>query len=113
MRNPLNILTTAEPIGVVSRDIFVIIGAILTVLGALGLLTEEQVQVLTEQFPVLFTAVGAIMTVGMAAYRAITKSSSDKAAEVAKEVDAKIPKADPVEIKTPGEGADIKVPGEK
>lgn len=106
-----NILTTAEPIGVTTRDIVQIFGAVLTVLGALGLVDEEQRAVLTEQAPVLFTALGAVIAVGMGIYRNRTKSHSDKAAEVAKEVDAKIPEAEAVVIKTPAHQPDIVVPG--
>lgn len=105
----VNILTTAKPVGVATRDIVVIVGAVLTVLGALGLLTEEQVKTLTETAPVLFTAFGTVMTVAMSAYRIWTKSSSDKAAEVAKQVDEKVPAADPVLIKTPKGEPDIVV----
>lgn len=104
-----NILTTAEPIGVTTRDIVQIFGAVLTVLGSLGLVDEEQRAVLTEQAPILFTALGAVITVGIGIYRNRTKSHSDKAAEVAKEVDAKIPVAEPVVIKTPAHQPDIVV----
>lgn len=106
---PLKLLTTAEPIGVATRDIVVIVGAALTVLGTLGLLTEEQVQTLTEQAPILLASLGAVMTVGMSVYRTITKSMSDRAAEVAKETDAAIPPSQTVTVKTPAGEPDIKV----
>jgi mitochondrial fission protein ELM1 len=85
---------------------------VLAVLGALGLVDEEQRAVLTEQAPILFTALGTVIAVGMGIYRNRTKASSDKAAEVAKEVDAKIPKADPVIVQTPGLQPNIVVAGD-
>lgn len=111
--NPLSIFTTAEPVGVATRDLVVVAGAVLAVLGALGLLDEEQVKALTEAAPGLFLAIGSLATIGTSVYRTLMKSSSDKATEIAKEVDAKIPPSMPVEIKTPGDQPDIKVAGVK
>lgn len=105
----MNIFTTAAPTGVAVRDITVIVGAVITVLGVLGLLDEEQRKTLTEQAPELMTAVGTLITIGTSIYRVVTKSHSDKAAEVAKEIDAKIPEAEPVVIKTPSHQPDIVV----
>lgn len=85
-------LTTATPAGVATRDLVVIVGSIIAVLGALGFLTPDQVAELTRQAPVLLTAIGTIMVAGMSLYRALFKSSSNKAAEVAKQVDKSIPK---------------------
>lgn len=103
--------TTAAPIGVVMRDIALAVGSILTVLGVLGLLSEEQVAALTEQAPVLFTSIGAVIAASVSVYRTITKSSSDKAHEVAKQVDQKVPPSAPVVITTPTGVPDIRVPG--
>lgn len=108
----MNPITTARPVGVAVRDGIVIVGSIIAVLGVLGLLTPEQVAELTQAAPALMTAIGAAITGGMSAYRILTKSHSDKAAEVAKEVDAKVPPAAPVEIKTPSGVPDILVPGQ-
>lgn len=102
--------TSATAGGVATRDVTMIIGAILAVLGVLGFLSEDQVKSLTEQAPVIFTAIGTVVTIGMSIYRIITKSSSDKAAEAAKEIDAKVPVSSPVEIVTPGNAPNIIVP---
>jgi hypothetical protein len=110
--------TTAAPIGVAIRDVAVSLGVILATLGTLGMLSAEQVdqfrsylETITD--PTVIAAFGVLLGAGTSIYRIVAKSMSDKAAEVAKEVDAKIPKADPVEIKTPGPGPNITVPGEK
>lgn len=105
-----NIFTTSAPIGVLMRDIALALGSVLTVLGVLGLLSDEQVRDLTEQAPVLFTALGAVIAAAVSIYRTVTKSSSDKAAEVAKQVDEKLPASETVVIRTPGKQADIVVP---
>lgn len=108
----MNPITTARPVGVAVRDGIVIAGSIIAVLGVLGLLSPEQVAELTQAAPAFMTALGAVITGGMSIYRVVTKSHSDKAAEVAKEVDAKVPAAAPVEIKTPPGVPDIVVPGQ-
>jgi hypothetical protein len=106
-------LTTAAPLGVATRDLVTGIGAILAMLGILGFLTDEQVAELTKQAPALLTALGTLIYVSMSIYRALFKSSSDKAAEVAKEVDAKIDPNSPVVIKTPAGVPDITVPADR
>jgi uncharacterized membrane protein YebE (DUF533 family) len=108
-------LTTAQPIGVVIRDIVVALGTILATLSSLGLLTAEQIAMIQKYLdavadPAFLAAVGALITIGMMAYRAVAKSSSDKAAEAAKQIDAKLPPSEPVVIKTPAGSADIRVP---
>jgi hypothetical protein len=110
----LSPLTTAAPIGVIIRDVVVALGTILATLGSLELLTPEQIATIQKWLdaiadPAFITAIGALMTIGMMIYRALAKSMSDKAAEVAKQVDAKIPPADTVVVKTPGSQADIRV----
>lgn len=112
----LSPLTTARPIGTVIRDMFVALGAILSIVGALGLLTEEQVatirqqiEILSGQAPALVMAFGVFVAAVTSILRALKFSSSDKAAEVAKEVDKKIPPEAAVRIPTPGAAPDIVV----
>lgn len=109
----LSPFTTAKASGVATRDITMMIGAILAILGALGFLTPEQVEALTSQAPVMFTAAGVILAGAVSTYRVLTKSSSDKAAEAAKKIDAELPASAKVEIVTPGDKPNIIVPGEK
>jgi len=112
--------TTAKAGGVVLRDVVIAVGSIIALLGILGVLTPQQVADLTKavedlsgQWPAIVAAFGTLMAVGMSIYRTLTKSSSDKAAEVAKEVDAKVPVASPVVIKTPEGKPDIIVPADR
>ena len=114
--NWTKIFTTANSIGVVLRYLGTIIGALLAIAGILGVLTPEQIAEITQkvrdisaQLPELLTAIGALMAIVIPAYAAVTKASSDKAAEVAKEVDAKVPTESPVVIKTPPGVDDIVV----
>lgn len=104
-----NIFTTAAPIGVVTRDIALAISAIVTMLGALGTLDQDQVKTITEQAPLLMIALGGVGTSGVMIYRALTKSSSDRGAEVAKVTDAQIPPSAPVVVETPGNANNIVV----
>jgi len=101
--------TTAAPVGVAMRDFITGIGAILAMLGVLGFLTDDQVAELTRQAPAVLTAIGTLIYGAMTIYRSLTKSSSDKAAEAAKQIDAKVPKEAQVVIKTPGGRPDIVV----
>lgn len=110
----LSPLTTASSIGVTLRYLTAVVGSVLTILGILGLLTPEQieaiqkqVETLTANLPALLTAVGALITAWVTFYAAITKSSSDKAAETAKQIDAKIPPAETVVVKTAAGQSDI------
>lgn len=112
----LSPFTTATSAGVTIRYIITIISSVLTILGILGWLTPDQVQALarkvqeiSEQLPGLLAAVSGLITVLVPIYAAITKSSSDKAAKVAKEVDEQIPASAPVTIKTPEGVPDIVV----
>lgn len=114
----LSPLTTARPIGTVIRDLLVAIGAIVAILGTIGLLSEEQVtaikeqiEVLSGQAPALLLAGGVLVTAITSILRTLKFSSSDKAAEAAQEIDKKIPPAAPVEIKTPGSAPDIFIRG--
>ena len=101
--------TTAAPSGVALRDLITGAGAVIAVLGVLGFLTPEQVAELTKQAPGLLVAAGTLIYGGMSVYRILFKSSSDKAAEVARQVDAKIDPASTVVIKTPPGVKDIEV----
>jgi hypothetical protein len=113
-----NPLTTATSIGVAIRYLITIAGSLLTILGIVGWLTSDQVQELSQkvqdisaQLPGLLAAAGGIIALVMPIYATITKSSTDRAAEVAKEVDKQIPERSPVVIKTPAGVPDIVVPG--
>lgn len=103
--------TTSSQLGVIIRYATTIVGGVLTVLGILGWLTPEQSEEITRAIPGVLTAIAAVITALVPLYAIITKSSSDKAAEVAKEVDKKIPVADTVRITTPGAAPDIVVSG--
>jgi hypothetical protein len=85
-----SIFTTAQPVGVATRDIITGLGAILAMLGVLGFLSEQQVQELTRQAPAVLTALGPVIYGGMTIYRTLFKSSSDVAAEVARQVDDRV-----------------------
>lgn len=102
-------LTTANSGGVAVRYGTVIIGTILAIAGVFGVLSPEQVEALTAKLPEFVSALGGIATMAVTLYAIITKSSSDKAAEVAKQIDAKIPAGQTVTIKTPEGEPDIKV----
>lgn len=109
----LSPFTTATSAGVALRYITVIISSALAVAGILGLLSPEQIEALNHQVPELLSAVAGLVAIFMTIYATITKSSSDKAAEAAKQIDAKVPPNVAVEIKTPGNMPDIKIPAVK
>lgn len=106
--------TTATAGGTVFRDFIISAGSIVAILGLLGLLTPEQ-QAAIEDFlkqissPAMTLALGSLAVSLMSIYRALFMSSSDKAAKVAKEVDAKIDPGSDVVIKTPAGVPDIVV----
>lgn len=100
----LGIFTTATKAGVSTRYLTVILGSILTILGIIGWLSAEQVEALRDAVPAFVAALGALVAAVIPIYAALTKSSSDKAAEVARQVDAQIPEADEVVIARPGAG---------
>lgn len=111
MTNPL---TTATSVGVALRYAITIAGAMATILSIIGLLTPEQATALTrtvqdvsKELPGLIAAIAGLMTVCAPLYAIVTKSHSDKAAEAAKQIDAKIPADDQVFIPTPSGQADI------
>lgn len=96
-----SIFTTSAPIGVTIRYLGTIIGTVLTVAGVLGLLDQSQIDALRNEIPGFVSALSALATVIVTVYAIFTKSSSDKAAEVAKQVDAKVPADQSVKITTP------------
>lgn len=104
------IFTTASRTGVALRYVSTIIGSILAILGILGALSPEQVDDLTRQMPVLISAIGGLVAAVAPIYAIVTKSSSDKAAEAAKQIDAQVPASASVEIVTPGPQPNIVVP---
>lgn len=113
----LSPLTTARPIGTVIRDVLVALGAIVAILGAIGLLSEgqvtaikEQIEVISGQAPALVLAFGILMTAVTSILRTLKFSSSDKAAEAAQAIDKELPPAAPVVIQTPGTAPDIRIP---
>lgn len=112
----LSPLTTARPVGTIIRDVLVALGAIIAILGTIGVLTEDQVaaikqqiEIISGQAPALLLAGGVLVTAITSILRTVKFSSSDKAAEVAKEVDDKIPAASTVVIPTPEGVPDIVV----
>lgn len=106
----MNPLTTSTSIGVIIRYTATIAGSILAILGLLGYLTPAQVDALSTKVPELIGALGALLAIVVPLYASITKSSSDKAAEVAKQIDQKIPPEMTVRVETPGTAPDIIVP---
>lgn len=112
----LSPFTTARASGVAFRDIFIMVGVLIGALGSLGILSADQVATLRHvvedvsgQWPQITFSVGSLMAIGMSVYRSIAKSSSDKAAEAGKRIDAEVPKDAPVIIKTPSGQPDIVV----
>lgn len=113
MTNPL---TTATSVGVAIRYAITVVSSILAIVSILGWLSPEQVQdiiekvrLITAQVPELLTAGAGLVAILLPLYATLTKSSSDKAAAVAKAVDAAIPAAQAVIIPTPDGMADIVV----
>lgn len=105
----LNPLTTATSLGVAVRYGTTIVTTVLAILGALNWLDRDQVLALSKQVPELLGALAGAIALALATYATITKSSSDKAAVTAKEIDKEIPADESVTIKTPSGKPDIKV----
>jgi len=83
--------------------------AIASALATRGWVTSESQSILSQNIDILVGAVVALVTVGWA----LAKRPTAKAMEVAKQVDAQIPKEDTVTIKTPGKAPDIVVEASK
>lgn len=112
-----NPLTTASSLGVALRYIGTIVSSIVAILAIMGWLTPDQVAEITRkveaisgQVPGLVAAVSGLIAMLIPLYAILTKSSSDKAAEAAKQIDKQIPPSAPVEIVTPGAAPNIVVP---
>src|SRR5215217_2512314 len=108
----LSPLTTATAGGTTLRYILVIFSSMMTLLGGLRVLTPAQVDVLSRTVPEILGAVFALVMIVIPIYAARTKSSSDRAAEVAKEIDKVLPPAVTATVKTPDGIPDIAVPAE-
>jgi len=102
-------LTTANSFGVATRYLTTMATTVVAMLGILGYLSDEQTEALTRSIPELLAAASAFVALVLPLYAILTKSSSDKAAEVAKMVDAEVPKQSPVVIQTPAGVPDIVV----
>ncbi|MBR2689151.1 MAG: hypothetical protein IKE42_14965 [Aquamicrobium sp.] len=109
LKSIASLFTTSAPIGVTIRYLGAILGTALTVAGALGLLDQAQVDALRNEIPGFLSALAGLATFAITVYAIFTKSSSDKAAEVAKQVDAKLPAESSVVVKTPSGEPDIVV----
>lgn len=105
-----NPITSPTTWGVFTRYATAVIGAVLTVVGILGWLDAAQIATIKQHVPDLLAALGSVMTAAVMIYATITKSSSEKAAEAAKQIDAKLAPSEPVKIETPAGQADIIVP---
>lgn len=109
----LSPLTTATAGGTTLRYILVIFSSMMTLLGGLQVLTPAQVDVLSRTVPEILGAVFALVMIVIPIYAARTKSSSDRAADVAKEIDKVLPPAVTATVKTPEGIPDIPVRAEK
>lgn len=111
-----NPLTTAAPIGVALRYISTIISSVLAIVSIIGWLTPEQVaslslkvQQISGHVPELVTAISGLVALLVPVYAMLTKSSSDRAAEAARQIDRNISAENAVVIATPPGVADIVV----
>ena len=116
LKQILSPLTTATSVGVTIRYVVTIISSVVAILSILGWLTPEQVQEIARkveqisgQVPGLIAAIAGLIALLTPVYAILTKSSSDKAAEAAKEIDKQIPAGDDVLIMTPPGVPDIVV----
>jgi hypothetical protein len=112
-----NLFTSATAPSVAIRYITTIVGSLVFILATIGALTPEQVARITEvvdkisgRLPELIAAIAGLVALIAPIYATMTKSSSDKAAAVAKEVDKQIPASAPVVIQTPDSQPNIVVP---
>lgn len=104
-----NILTTAAPVGVALRYIGTITTTMITVVAMLGWLSQDQADQLIKMMPEFLGALSGLVMIGIPVYAILTKSSSDRGAELAKQTDAVIPPEKTIEVKTPSGVPDIKV----
>lgn len=113
LEKALSPLTTASTVGVATRYLTVMVGAGLAVAGALGYLSEDQQAVISSNADAFISAASALVASAVTIYAIATKSRSDKADSVAKQIDEKIAPSTTVRIETPPGQPDIVVPGEK
>lgn len=106
----MNPFTSPTSVGVFTRYFTVIVTTVLTVMGVMNWLTQEQIDTILGMMPSFVEALSGFITLGITVYAVVTKARSEKADAVAKEVDEKIPVADPVVIQTPKGQPDIVVP---
>ena len=104
-----NVFTTSTSVGVAIRYLSTIAGTALAVLGLLGWLSQEQIAEINAKLPSVFEALGAFIMAVVPLYAMVRQSFSDKAAEVARQIDQKIPADAQVTVPTPGNAPDIKV----
>lgn len=117
LKSITSLFTSATAPSVAIRYITTIVGSLIFILATVGALSPEQVAWLSDtmdkisgQLPELIAAVGGLIALVAPIYATMTKSSSDKAAAVAKEVDKQIPATASVEIVTPAGVPNIVVP---
>lgn len=114
----LSPFTTATAGGIAFRDFFIALGSLIAAASSLGWLSDAQAAYLKQvldailgNWAPLTLVVGTLMYGGMTIYRSALFAMSNKAAEVAKQVDAKVAPSAPVVINTPPGVPDIVVAG--
>lgn len=110
LKKLLSPFTTATAGGVNTRYLTLIATTVLTFIGILKWLSPEQIEELKGLLPQFVEVIAAAIGLAIYIYGVFTKSSSDKAAEAAKQIDAKLPPSAPVKIETPAGQPDIVVP---
>lgn len=105
-------LTTATASGTILRYVLVIFSSLVMLVGGPQVLTPAQVDVRSRTVPEIVGAVFGLIAIIVPIYAARTKSSSDRAAKLAKEIDKVLPPAVSATVKTPEGIPDIPVPAE-
>jgi hypothetical protein len=111
---PITGITASGAAGSTYRDALIAVATLVTALGAARLLPIEFVDRFNEIYdkitePTVLAAIGTIGYFGLTIYRALYKSFTAKAEEVATAVDAQIPPKQDVVIQTPAGQDDIKI----
>jgi uncharacterized membrane protein YeaQ/YmgE (transglycosylase-associated protein family) len=106
---PDNPFTTATSIGVFVRYTTSITGALLALLVLMNWLDQETADALSQAIPQLVGAIGGVVALVIPIYAMVTKSMSNRAAEVAKVTDEEVPPSSTVVVKTPAGIPDITV----
>lgn len=112
LKKLLSPFTSPNSVGVNVRYLTLIITTVLTLLGALNLLSEDQVEALKASVPELLAAISALIGTAVYIYGVITKSASEKADAAAKAIDSHVPADAPVRIETPKGQSDIIISAE-